>query len=221
MNFKKSIFTGAKALVLSVPILALALLMGATTHLNSDNSKSSKEMSGVEIWANNCMRCHSLRDASTQTKAEWRVITQHMRLRGNLTGEESRKVLAFLESGAADAIIEKKSRNNEEETEGGIDRVAAILELEAKLKNGTKTYQTYCAACHGASGAGDGLVAAGMNPAPASFLKKGSMNAKSDAEVVKVILDGSPGSAMVAWGESLTDQEIANLLLKLKSFSKK
>jgi len=34
---------------------------------------------------------------------------------------------------------------------------------------GATAYQTYCVTCHGASGKGDGVAAAGLNPKPADF----------------------------------------------------
>lgn len=57
--------------------------------------------SGAQIWAENCMRCHELRSPRQYTPAQWSVIVQYMRLKAGLTGEQARKVLAFLKSASA------------------------------------------------------------------------------------------------------------------------
>ncbi len=54
--------------------------------------------SGAQLWAETCMRCHNMRSPDEFSDAQWSVITEHMRLRANLTGEEQRKILAFLKS---------------------------------------------------------------------------------------------------------------------------
>lgn len=53
---------------------------------------------GALMWSQNCMRCHNLRNPNERTDREWDVIVQHMRVRGNLTAEEHRLILRFLQS---------------------------------------------------------------------------------------------------------------------------
>ncbi len=57
--------------------------------------------SGAQIWSQNCMRCHQLRSPAQYTPAQWGVIVQYMRLKAGLTGEQAKKVLAFLQSASA------------------------------------------------------------------------------------------------------------------------
>jgi cytochrome c5 len=54
--------------------------------------------SGAEIWAQTCNHCHNLRSPSTYGPHQWEVALYDMRVRANLTGEEQRKVLAFLKA---------------------------------------------------------------------------------------------------------------------------
>ena len=54
--------------------------------------------SGAQLWAENCARCHNLRSPASLSDAEWAVAAQHMRIRANLTAEEHRKILEFLQS---------------------------------------------------------------------------------------------------------------------------
>ena len=51
---------------------------------------------GAQLWAENCVRCHNNRSPSTYSDAEWDVAMQHMRIRANLTAEESRRILEYL-----------------------------------------------------------------------------------------------------------------------------
>jgi len=56
------------------------------------------ERSGAELWADNCNRCHNSRSPTERSDAEWDVIITHMRLQASLTGEEYRKILAFMKT---------------------------------------------------------------------------------------------------------------------------
>lgn len=53
---------------------------------------------GAKAWADNCARCHNMRDPREFTDGQWQVIVTHMRLRGGLTGQDARDILAFLQA---------------------------------------------------------------------------------------------------------------------------
>ena len=53
---------------------------------------------GAQLWAESCVRCHNVRSPSIYSDAEWDVAMHHMRIRANLTAEESTKILEFLKS---------------------------------------------------------------------------------------------------------------------------
>jgi len=57
------------------------------------------DISGAQLWADNCNRCHNAPPPERFSSAQWAVITHHMRLRADLTGEETRKITAFLQAG--------------------------------------------------------------------------------------------------------------------------
>jgi cytochrome c1 len=52
---------------------------------------------GAQTWADNCARCHNMRDPKELRDDQWRVVVSHMRVRAGLTGQEARDVLAFLQ----------------------------------------------------------------------------------------------------------------------------
>lgn len=56
------------------------------------------ERSGAQLWADNCMRCHNGRPPEEFSNAQWAAIVHHMRLRADLTGEEEREIVKFLQA---------------------------------------------------------------------------------------------------------------------------
>lgn len=53
---------------------------------------------GAKSWSNNCGQCHNARDPAEMSDDQWGVVVTHMRIRANLTGEETRDILAFLQA---------------------------------------------------------------------------------------------------------------------------
>jgi len=104
------------------------------------------------------------------------------------------------------------------------------------LANGQQLYAQNCAACHGETGAGDGIFAdelaqAGeasmrtMNgtmdmtiQAPVDFTDPKRMLGASPARLHGKILRGGMGTGMPMWGSIFTDEQIWNLVAYLYSF---
>lgn len=53
---------------------------------------------GARAWAQNCMRCHNIRDPQERSDRDWEIIVHHMRVRANLTADEHRLILEFLKA---------------------------------------------------------------------------------------------------------------------------
>ena len=53
---------------------------------------------GAQTWANNCSRCHNMRNAKELRDDQWVVVVSHMRVRAGLTGQEARDILKFLQA---------------------------------------------------------------------------------------------------------------------------
>ena len=88
----------------STAILALvAVFAVAATFITGCATPSSSNTvegpSGARLWAQNCSRCHNSRSPSDYSNEQWEVAALHMRIRANLTAEEHKKILAFLQSG--------------------------------------------------------------------------------------------------------------------------
>lgn len=97
----------------------------------------------------------------------------------------------------------------------------ALAAAPPALADGATTYASYCATCHGPAGLGDGPASAALVPAPASLAGPDFWDAQTDAAVKKVIKEGGAASGrspvMPAWGTSLTDGQIDELIAYLKT----
>ncbi len=56
------------------------------------------DRSGVQLWSENCQRCHAVPPPAAYNDYRWESITTHMRVRANLTETEENKILEFLKS---------------------------------------------------------------------------------------------------------------------------
>jgi hypothetical protein len=59
-----------------------------------------KTRSGVEIWTQQCGRCHNLRSPDEFSYAQWEVAVNHMRVRATLTAADTREILEFFKAAA-------------------------------------------------------------------------------------------------------------------------
>jgi mono/diheme cytochrome c family protein len=69
---------------------------------------------------------------------------------------------------------------------------------------GKKTYTTYCVACHGDKGKGDGIAAGGLNPRPANHTTD-KFQKQSDGAIFWKLTSGRP--PMAAYEKMLTVQQ--------------
>lgn len=85
-----------KALVVSISAVSLvAVLIGpvyaAAAPTDGDFAR------GAKAWAQNCSRCHNMRDPKEFRDDLWKPVVTHMRVRAGLTGQEARDILEFLQ----------------------------------------------------------------------------------------------------------------------------
>ncbi|MGH7564832.1 MAG: c-type cytochrome [Gemmatimonadota bacterium] len=91
---------------------------------------------------------------------------------------------------------------------------------------GQATYDRWCAGCHGDEGGGDGPGATTMLPRPRDFTTglyqirttpSGAL--PTDADILRVIDEGMPGTAMPGWRDQLSQERREALVDYLKTFS--
>lgn len=171
--------------------------------------KAGEVTRGAKVWAENCSRCHNMRDPTEFRDDLWKPIVMHMRVRAGLTGQDTRDILAFLQASNNPARTAKPYDEKAVAAPPVITGVAGTLTGEA-------IYNQTCVACHGADGKG-------AMPGVPDLSRKDGPLAKSDEKLLKRIIEGfqSPGSpmAMPAKGgnPSLTDQDIREVLSFLRS----
>src|SRR2546423_8416378 len=92
---------------------------------------------------------------------------------------------------------------------------------------GKTVYTKWCAGCHGDNGAGDGPGARHMIPPPRDFTGNAVYQIRStasgdlptDADLLRSIDEGLPGTAMPAWKTRLSDRQRRDVLAYIKAFS--
>jgi mono/diheme cytochrome c family protein len=80
--------------------LALAgLCLGSVlAHAQPPAKKTQpKKLTGAELYAINCNRCHPERYATEFTSAQWKTIMLHMRVRANLPAAQAKLILKYLQ----------------------------------------------------------------------------------------------------------------------------
>ena len=90
-----------------------------------------------------------------------------------------------------------------------------MIERGKALYNGKGT----CVNCHGSEGAGDGPVAMQLNPSPRNFQHHGFWRHRTEGEVFWAIKYASPGTAMIAFGSVLSDNDIWALIQHEQTFA--
>ena len=84
-------------------------------------------------------------------------------------------------------------------------------------EKGKESYETFCVNCHGIHGKGDGPAAKMLTPPPANFTSK-KINVKPDKELLTIIRNGKPNTAMPPWKDTLSKQQIHDTLAYIRIF---
>lgn len=77
-------------------IFALMIALTIGSAIQDSFAKGSK-LSGEELWVANCNRCHNARTAQEFSDPDWEIIVDHMRVVCGLTGDESERLLKYLQ----------------------------------------------------------------------------------------------------------------------------
>ncbi len=155
-------------IALSLPTLALAV----------HYQEAGSFMQGAKTWANNCSRCHNIRDPQDLRDDQWISSMFHMRIRAGLTGQQTRDILTFLQ--------ESNKQFTAEPTV-----LAETATSSGSVFSGSDIYNQTCIACHGANGKG-------TVPGAPDFTKPAGSLSQSDEVLMQRINQGfqSPGSPM-------------------------
>lgn len=121
-------------------VLAGGLLASAST-MAQPYPEPGNFAQGAQSWAENCARCHNMRDPQDLRDDQWTTTLFHMRLRAGLTGQQTRDILTFLqESNNRVAAVAVGARDGQTASEAALP--------------GDVVYAQTCVACHGVDGKG-------------------------------------------------------------------
>jgi len=86
-------------------------------------------------------------------------------------------------------------------------------------------FEELCSVCHGVGGKGDGPSAQGLQPRPADFTVCNVMAKDSDEVLFKIIKGVGQSvrrsTVMPAWGDSLSEEQIRELIKFIRGLCKK
>lgn len=123
-----------------------------------------------------------------------------------------------VETSKQEAETEDETKQGEEDIGEGEEVAEAASEGNAS--EGEQVYNQICASCHGESGKGDGPAAASLDPKPKDHTDGEKMSRLSDDHMFKVISEGGAAAglspAMPAWGGTLSDQEILDVMAYIR-----
>ena len=187
----------------TVSRLSILLLVISITPVNAQSYPEAGDFAkGAKTWADNCARCHNMRDPKDLRDDQWTTTVFHMRVRAGLTGQQTRDILTFLQQSNNETVVKTK-------VESIVDK-----KLSSGL-SGEQIYNQTCIACHGSNGVG-------TVPGSPNFSKQNSPLVKSDSELMKNVIEGyqTPGSPMgmpaKGGNSSLTSEDIRSVLLFIR-----
>jgi cytochrome c5 len=190
--------------VLSISALAMTLLIPASV-LAVHFPEPGESAQGAKVWAENCSRCHNMRDPQDLRDDQWITTAFHMRIRAGLTGQQTRDVLTFLQESNAKVVIEPVVFSG----------TATTGKSKGSTQSGDAVYNGTCVACHSTKGKGN-------VPGAPDFTKPDGALSQSDEVLFKHIKEGfqRPNSPMAmppkGGNAKLKDAEIRNVLEYLR-----
>lgn len=85
------------ASIVCAGVFVLAGMLTTAAYAAAADANAGDFARGAKSWAQNCARCHNMRDPKEFRDDMWKPIVTHMRVRSGLTGQEARDILKFLQ----------------------------------------------------------------------------------------------------------------------------
>lgn len=149
-------------------MLISSLTVGVIMFASPLNAQQGDVSEGARVYGDTCGSCHYARSPLERTDRQWAVIINHMRVRANLTGGQTRNVLAFLMATNGDMNGGQESTASTVFS-NDVSSDPAVIASGAELVT-----QKACVGCHVINGAG-GAVGPDLDNIPdqrdAAFLR--------------------------------------------------
>ena len=95
---------GFAVIVAVIYAVSNAFVVGADTKSADTKSadqkppqKAVKKLTGSELYAINCNRCHPERYPTEFNSGQWKTLLVHMRVRANLPTKQAKEILKYLQ----------------------------------------------------------------------------------------------------------------------------
>jgi mono/diheme cytochrome c family protein len=95
MSIKTQMKTKTFLAAIGMSLVAMVLFAGRA---RAQEEAPVNMVLGIQIWGQNCARCHNAPPPSAYRDEDWKIITHHMKIRANLTDPEIAAVLAYLQA---------------------------------------------------------------------------------------------------------------------------
>jgi mono/diheme cytochrome c family protein len=209
---KLSVFAGLLIMIVFTTLIPI----GYTQESNGN------KLSGADLWAHNCSRCHNMRGPQEYKAVQWDIIVAHMRQIAGLPGAQARAISEFLQVASNPPPEPLVSKPTDQTVE--IKGQELVVDVEkSDVQNGKLLYDKYCAACHGTSGKGDGPAAVSMRPSPRDLTNEEFMQTLSDEYLYEVIAYGGTkvgkSPLMPGWGNTLSQEDIIDILSYIRTLN--
>lgn len=79
-------------------LLGISVLSAVLSISSCATSNSVADKAGVQLWTENCNRCHNSPSPADFSDVKWERIGTHMQVRANLTQDEVKKIIDFMQS---------------------------------------------------------------------------------------------------------------------------
>jgi hypothetical protein len=76
-------------------VIGLGLFI-TLTFIGCKASQQVSAKTGVQLWAENCQRCHNTPSPTTFSPEQWETVGMHMQTRALITNDEKTKIVNFL-----------------------------------------------------------------------------------------------------------------------------
>lgn len=82
-------------------VAASAAMTASADDAKTDSQpKTAKKLTGAELYAINCNRCHPERYPTEFTAGQWSTLMTHMRVRANLPAKQAKEILKYMKEEA-------------------------------------------------------------------------------------------------------------------------
>ncbi len=96
--FRKNNFIGIASLSIFFLLISACSFSSPPREAVNQQTPQAVQKAGVQLWADNCARCHNIRPPESYSDTQWDVAVLHMRVRANLAANDARAIAEYLKS---------------------------------------------------------------------------------------------------------------------------